>query len=366
MAAGVITLAGALFPAVTSAQTITDWRVGDHDGTTRFVLDMDDMADYKAFTLENPNRLVIDIAGGTWKGPRGQTSTDPLVRKVRHGKPNSDTLRIVLDLNAKASVKDSLFLLPKGDVSAHRLVLDIAASGPVRATTVTKAAIPSKKTSSSVAEAAKSVPLSMAARYPHPKENALPPLSILPGKRPTSLKYQYDANNQAVETASTNMPAPVETRSSAPPVIVIDAGHGGIDPGAIGSSGRYEKDITLRYALALQDELNRRGKYKVVVTRGKDTFINLQDRVEKAKSVDAELFLSLHADSHPDSNTRGLSVYTISEGRSRREAQKLANNTRAKQDVAGINLNHEQKEVQEVLIDMVQRETKNTSASLAD
>jgi len=149
------------------------------------------------------------------------------------------------------------------------------------------------------------------------------------------------------------------------PVIVIDAGHGGQDPGTSGPGGSDEKDITLDYAKALRDRLMKSGRYQVVLTRDDDEYITLRGRVDIARKAQASLFISLHADSAPDA-VRGLSVYTVSEKASDAEAEALAARENKSDVLSGMDLSEERKDVADILISLAERETKNRSATLAD
>lgn len=154
--------------------------------------------------------------------------------------------------------------------------------------------------------------------------------------------------------------SPVRSRK---PLIVIDPGHGGKDPGAISpTSGAREKDFTLKVSLALRDVLLATGRYDVKLTRSTDEFIELEDRVTRARNWGADLFLAIHADSGPNSLVRGASVYTLSqEGEKRVEGAKRANDW-----VLPIETDASRpREVNAVLADLVQRETKNQSARFA-
>jgi len=146
------------------------------------------------------------------------------------------------------------------------------------------------------------------------------------------------------------------------PLIVIDPGHGGKDPGASSPDGLEEKDVTLGAALALRDELMLSGRYDVALTRSTDTFIELEDRVTKARNLGADLFLALHADAGPKAETRGASVYTLSpEGEKRVETAKKKNDWILDVEVDS----NRPEQVNAVLADLVQRETKNQSARFA-
>jgi N-acetylmuramoyl-L-alanine amidase len=150
-----------------------------------------------------------------------------------------------------------------------------------------------------------------------------------------------------------------------PKVIVLDAGHGGKDPGALGVHGTQEKRVVIKVAHYLQGQLQAGGRYRVVLTRTGDTFIPLRERVARAEEVKADLFLSIHADSHPDSSVRGASVYTLSEEASDREAEALAARENAC-DLATLNLSRHTDRVAQTLVAMSQRGTVNDSRRFAE
>ena len=160
-------------------------------------------------------------------------------------------------------------------------------------------------------------------------------------------------------------PKKAAVKKPSKPVIVIDAGHGGQDPGTSGPGGSDEKDITLDYAKALRDRLMKSGRYQVVLTRDDDEYITLRGRVDIARKAQASLFISLHADSAPDA-VRGLSVYTVSEKASDAEAEALAARENKSDVLSGMDLSEERKDVADILISLAERETKNRSATLAD
>lgn len=157
-----------------------------------------------------------------------------------------------------------------------------------------------------------------------------------------------------------------ESQMNYPPLIVIDAGHGGNDPGAIGKNGTLEKQIVLEYAKTLKAKLLKTKKYRVMLTRSDDHFIMLRKRIEIARKAGAALFISLHADSGSDDSARGLSVYTVSEKASDKEAEALAARENKSDIIGGMDLSHERADVADILISLAQRETMNNSALLAD
>ena len=150
------------------------------------------------------------------------------------------------------------------------------------------------------------------------------------------------------------------------PLIVLDPGHGGKDPGAIGVSGVYEKHLTLAMVKQLRALLEKTGRYRVKLTRETDVFISLYARRRFARSVNADLFISIHADSINKPQTRGLSVYTLSEKASDKEAEKLAESENKVDLIAGIDLSGETQEVTDILIDLARRETNNHSSFFAE
>jgi len=147
--------------------------------------------------------------------------------------------------------------------------------------------------------------------------------------------------------------------------VVIDPGHGGVDPGTTGLSGVYEKELTLAAAKELKRQLEASGRYEVVLTRDKDVFLPLSERVQIARNARAELFLSLHADSIANDSVVGSSVYTLSEKASDAAAAALAANENKADVIAGANLDGYSGEVADILIDLAQRETKSDSMKYA-
>ncbi|MGZ8364521.1 MAG: N-acetylmuramoyl-L-alanine amidase family protein [Caulobacteraceae bacterium] len=182
--------------------------------------------------------------------------------------------------------------------------------------------------------------------------------------------YRYVIDLQALKKTAvsrSSKPAPVPNRVSAAPirlkkVIVIDAGHGGKDPGARGQANN-EKDLTLKAAKALKARLEKTGRYEVVLTRGSDTFIPLPTRVQTARRADADLFISLHADAGTDPSLRGLSVYTLSDSGSDRAARKAIEQ---RGYFLNVSLPGQDRAVNRILLDLTQRTTKNLSSQFAE
>lgn len=158
----------------------------------------------------------------------------------------------------------------------------------------------------------------------------------------------------------------IKQKKKSRPIIMIDAGHGGHDPGTIGRYKTQEKLLVLEYAKSLRYVLEKSGRYSVVMTRDDDKYINLRDRIALARKADADMFISLHADSAPESTASGLSVYTLSDKASDEEAEALAARENSAGALSSIDLSHEREDVADILISLAQRETNNFSATLAD
>lgn len=149
------------------------------------------------------------------------------------------------------------------------------------------------------------------------------------------------------------------------PLVVIDAGHGGVDSGAIGPDGLREKDVTLTIARAIRDELLAGGRVRVALTRDDDRFLVLRERYGVARRLKADLFISVHCDAAGQERATGASVYTLSEVASDKEAARLAARENKADLVAGTNLGEAGADVSSILIDLAQRETMNASAAFA-
>ena len=301
-----------------SAQpTVTDVRLGAHPDKTRFVVEMTEAPRYRVFSLPDPYRVVIDLPQLDWPEAHSEmTQSKGLVSALRFGLFTPGTSRVVLDLSEPSAV-ESVFVLPPREGFGHRLVLDL-------------------------------VPVSRQAFLSEESRKALESDTPLPS---------FD----------TEMPTPRPSETADfRPTIVIDAGHGGVDPGAIGVSGLYEKDLTLDYARELREALEETGRYRAVLTRDRDVFLELRERLAFAEQSAGDLFLSLHANTNPSGKIRGASVYTLSENASDSEAAALAAKENKADIIGGVDLTHQTEVVSQILIDLAQRETMNLSKSFAN
>lgn len=355
-------------------------RIGDKpDNKTRFVVDIADLGKYQVFTLENPDRIVIDIDSGkiNSSGRDIEKLSGAVIKSVRYGKPSSGKLRIVLDLHFPVSIQQNFIIDPKSQNETHRLVLDIKKSS--RAIFSRDAGAPPSSVIEQETPAAESnrvstesskAPASMRKpkrNYNKKKTDVKAPASMQkPEEKPSPQKVELVDEIVAPKPIVKPSSLEKQKKRTGKPVIVIDAGHGGIDPGSIGRSGMQEKLITMKYAASLQKQLEKTGKFKAVLTRKGDYYVNLRDRVVIAREAKGDLFISLHADSHPNPKTRGLSVYTLSEQASDREAANLAEKANREDVLEGVDLKNENVDLQTLLIDMVQRDTKNKSAEFAE
>lgn len=313
---------GAIPAAIAVDGTVENIRIGQHPDKIRVVMDVSKTLDFKVFSLADPYRVVVDLPEVTFsRDARPKTKRLKAIKGFRYGLFRPGTSRVVLEIAQPYSIAAAFPLPAKGN-QAPRIVLDLKPT--------TRAAF--------LSESARYVTAARAAHRPAvttPKP-AAPPLSA---RQPR--------------------------RASEKILVAIDAGHGGVDPGAIGVSGVYEKDIVLNAARILKSELERTGRYRVLLTRDRDIFLRLRERIAIARQAGADLFLSLHADSIPNRNLRGASVYTLSEKASDKEAGLLAENENKSDIIAGMDFGTETPEVTSILIDLAQRETMNHSARLA-
>jgi N-acetylmuramoyl-L-alanine amidase len=298
---------------------VLDARIGEHPDRTRFVVEVSDPVQLRIFSLAGPDRIVIDMPEVLWRlDVPAHPSGRGLVKSYRYGLFRTGNSRFVIDLNGPASVGEPLILPPSGG-HGYRLVIDL---------------FPEDE-----AKFAKSVgwPAELAAR---------------------------DSAQSAVPQGTVQLARP-SSIGSARKIVVVDAGHGGIDSGTTGVDGSMEKDLVLDEALRLRNVLAKRG-YVVHLTRESDVYIPLRERVNIARGFGADLFISLHADSNPDASVSGASVYTLSESGSDKEAAALARKENQSDVIAGVDLSGESSPVASILIGLAQRDTMNRSGRFAE
>jgi N-acetylmuramoyl-L-alanine amidase len=287
-------------------------RIGEHEDSTRIVLELSDPVNLRAFTLTNPDRVVVDMPEVTWRlGAPPLPSTHGSVKSYRYGLFREGNSRMVIDLNRPVRVADPLVLPPSAGFG-YRVVLDM-----------------------------------------YPAEQA---------KFDASAGWPADLKQR--ETAAEKLVMKLPVTSGGKKVIVIDPGHGGIDSGTNGVNGLMEKDMVLAEGLRLARVLTARG-YTVHMTRDRDIFIPLPERVAIARKWKADLMISLHCDSNPDPTVNGLSIYTLNDGRSDREAAALARRENQSDVIAGVDLSGDNSPVAPILINLAQRDTINKSSRFA-
>ena len=359
---------------------VTDIRVGKHGLSTRIVIDVDRPVAAEVFTLDDPARLVIDLPEVGWRLPqRPLPENVGVLSRLRYGLFQPGNSRVVVDLRDPSRVHDAM-ALPARDQLPDRIVIDLAQTsrGKFAASVGARPLVIEGREASIVAAieaqapAAEPVPDGPAAELVAvdvPVKPAPPGTPAAPRAQPAAqpaAQPERALSGAQLQMASVRLPRkPPVPELGRKRIIVIDPGHGGVDPGAISVSGSYEKHITLAAARALQEHLENTGRYKVYLTRDRDIFIRLRGRIEIAREKKADLFLSVHADTIRNKRVRGLSVYTLSETASDKEAAALAERENKADLIAGVDLSHESAEVTNILIDLAQRETMNQSSRLA-
>ena len=316
------------YAQTTSPLTAKSLRLGAIEEHTRVVVEFTEAVDYKLFTLSSPYRAVIDLPETKWDIP--DTIQDKgLVSGVRFGSFKPGQGRIVVDLRGPVNVHKHFLLPPTVAIKNHRLVIDFE---PATIATFRQM----KPAVSQTQTASISAPDFQPSPTPQPQFSA-----------PTG--------------EFTPKPRPRKTQK----IIVIDPGHGGVDPGALGTRSR-EKDIVLAFSKELVRQLKATRRYDVYLTRSSDIYIPLRQRVQIARNRNADLFISIHADAIKKKNIRGLSVYTLSEKASDREAAALAKKENQSDIIAGVDFGDQLPEVTNILIDLAQRDTKNASVKFAE
>jgi len=332
------------------------WPAADY---TRVTIESDTPLAAKHSLVDNPNRLVIDVDGLELSPALRELvgkirSDDPYIERLRVGQNQPRVVRLVIDL--KQAIAPQLFTLAPVAAYQHRLVFDLY---PTQERDPLLALIRDKE--SAEREAAKEV------------RDALGEfIGKLDGKAPSTSA----SAPPVVATPGPGASAPIPLPPLVPPaplpqtaqnkidrliVVAIDPGHGGEDPGASGPSGLREKDVVLQIAMQLRDRLNALPNMRAMMTRDADFFVPLHDRVKKARRVQADLFVSIHADAFMTPQARGASVFALSEGgASSAAARWMANRENAADAVGGINVTAKDASVMRALLDM------STTAQIRD
>jgi len=323
----------ARLPAILAVRT---WPSADY---TRVTLEHDAPLKFTHFTVENPDRLVVDIEGVEFNSvldsiARKVAEDDPYIKLLRAGRFKPGVVRLVMELKTK--VKPQVFALPPVGEYGHRLVLDV-----------------------------------------YPLNPPDPLMALLEGRREAVEPLRVEPDSRADERlgkggeVSVEAPEVVTSRKSGKPVvdrlvtITLDPGHGGEDPGAVGKRGTYEKNVTLAIARRLKARLDAEPNMRAVLTRDSDFFVPLQMRVHKARRIHSDLFVSIHADAWIKPDARGSSVFVLSEkGASSSAARWLAQKENAADLIGGANFDVKDPYLARTLLDLSQTATINDSLKL--
>ena len=301
------------------AAGIESIRLSQSDQNTRVVFDLSDRTDFTTFLLKNPDRLVIDLKNTKQSYvPVIPSLIGTPIQNIRYAQQPQNILRVVLDLTQSLSYTSQL--LPPSTQQAYRLVIDLTNNN----STLSKPILSNKKVITTLSN----------------KKIAKPP---------------------TIQARKINKPVPRRDI-----VIAIDAGHGGKDPGAIGKLGTKEKDIVLAIARKLAKLVNSEPGMRAYLTRKKDVFISLRQRIKRARIQKADMFISIHADAFDKPSARGASVFVLSErGASSEAAQMLADKENAADLVGGISLEDKDDLLASVLLDLSQTASLEASLEVA-
>jgi N-acetylmuramoyl-L-alanine amidase len=303
-----------------------DARLGGDAQRTRFVTVLSKKVKFAIRTLASPYRVIIDLSDVKLNLPKGRgKESKGLVKGYRYGRVEPYGVRIILDVKGPVLV-DKASIWPARDGSPPRLVVELTKTDRNTFLVKQRQQMNSRAAARRTAKGGKSAALSL----PKPK-------------RKKSRKAKR--------------------------VIVIDPGHGGIDPGAVSKTGLKEKDMVFAFSKTLRDKLKKTGRYQVIMTRSVDSYVPLKKRVDIGRKKNADLFISVHADSLTGryaKSVAGATVYTLSEEASDAEAKALAAKENRSDIIAGVELPSQSNDVTNILIDLAQRETKNLSIGFAD
>ena len=326
--AGATLLLSLLGHGTARAAQIIAVRVWPAQDYTRVTLENDSKLKATHFTIKDPHRLVVEIEGVDLDTKLKSLvakiqSNDPYIAQVRVGQNRPGVVRLVFDL--KKEIQPQVFTLDPVGEYKHRLIFDLYPQTP----------------SDPIAELLK-------------KSTTLPGLTEkTPAELPTTAKAADDDDSDGQKL----------TRLV---TIALDPGHGGEDPGAVGRGGSFEKNVVLSIARRLKTRLEQQANVRVMLTRDGDYFVPLNVRVQKARKVQADLFVSIHADAFVEPTARGSSVFALSEkGASSTAARWLANKENAADLIGGINIRSKNQHLASVLLDLSTTAQINDSLKLA-
>ena len=362
-------------PAAAADQPVaTGARIGGDETRTRFVADLTQAVGYTVYVLPDPYRVLIDLPGISFNlPPDAGNNTRGLISEYRYGAVEGGRSRIVLDTKGPVLIEKS-FIVEAQVGQPARIVVDLVQTTEEAFAQKLKA---DERTSmAAIAEAAEAGKPAFGASTGDEAAADTPEPAAEPAAEPdaTELASLAESTGAVEPDAAEAQPTPEAEKTAEPvpkprrdgrPLVVIDPGHGGIDPGAIGIKKTREKDVVLAFGQKLRDILKASGNVDVIMTRGDDRFLTLKDRVKIARDKEADLFIAIHADTVRGQEARGATIYTLSEKASDAEAEALAHKENRADIIAGIDFDTENEEVTGILIDLVQRESKTHSMVFA-
>ncbi len=354
-------IALSILPALANAAVnITATRVWPAADYTRITIEASSEISQKMLLLKDPDRLVLDLDGvdlnANLKALANQISpNDPYIKQVRVGNFKPGTVRVVIDL--KVEVKPNIFMLQPAGNYNHRLVLDVYPMQDPLLGVLSKLDKQPETAPTQEQKAVEQKPLEKTIEA-KPTENK--PAEVKPD---ATLPTTELPPEEVIEKPLTNKPA---TQNGVRLITVaIDAGHGGEDPGAKGANGSREKDITLAIAKKLKQRIDEEPNMRGILTRDADFFIPLHGRVVKARNMQADLFVSVHADAFIRPDARGSSVFALSEkGATSASARYLAKKENESDLIGGVSLDNKDMNLARTLLDLSQTATINDSLKL--
>jgi len=382
-----IILLGLNFAApVHAANTVTATRVWPAQDYTRITLESAQPFIYKMSIIQNPDRVVVDIENIDLNQVVKSLSdkilaSDPYIKQIRVAKFQQNVVRLVVDLKTEAK-PNAFTLTPTGDYK-HRLVLDVyplkdplmamieqrdaasnSAKGGSTSTEATDQVIASEEASDSNPNQPEVVlePLPPEYKPPEPVAQSKVAKSTKPAEAIKPADAPITKDKESSQTAAQEAKTKKNGRQI---VIAIDAGHGGEDPGARGATGSREKDVTLMIAKRLKEKIDNEPNMRAVLTRDSDFFIPLHGRVVKARNMQADLFVSIHADAFTNPAAKGSSVFALSErGATSASARYLAKKENESDLIGGVSLDDKDPVLARTLLDLSQTATINDSLKL--
>lgn len=366
--AGGTLLLSVCVPQAANAAKILAVRVWPAEDYTRVTLENDIELNTNFFTVKNPERLVVDIEGlelnSTLKELVAKIQpNDPYIKQVRVGQNKPNVVRLVFDL--KEEISPQVFTLQPVGNYKHRLVFDLYPANPADpiAALIEKGEWHKDTQNKSIAPTTPTMAGEVKADGKSDQKASRPELmaEAKPDDK-SALKHNEKTEPHLTEKAQDKPAAPAMTRMI---TIAIDPGHGGEDPGATGRGGSREKDVVLAIAKRLKAKIEQQPNMRVMLTRDADYFVPLNVRVQKARAVQADLFMSVHADAFVNSSARGSSVFVLSDkGASSTAARWLADKENAADLIGGVNIKNHDKQLASVLLDLSTTAQINDSLKL--